>query len=204
MQQVDQFKLGCLNNDLPDFLPANFAKWASTRVNDVFVLPLTNTRGEFRGLQFRSVDRGTSGYTDYFLDRKEPCLFGLGQAMAEIWRTRSIFLVEGAFDLFPVQRAFPACVATLTAFTTPQTTRMFRRILDTVWVGFDMDQAGRDGAEGFYKRYRSDFQVYIVTYPEVSGKFKKDPAELWEAWGDDQMIPYIQRTIANQNPLGDY
>src|SRR4051812_13467368 len=92
--QIETFQLGYLNRELPAGLPNHFLEWArgGEKLDDVFVLPLTNTLGEISGLQFRHVDRERAGYMDYFVDRKETVLFGLGQAVASMWATRSVYL----------------------------------------------------------------------------------------------------------------
>jgi DNA primase len=192
------FKIGYLDRLLPEGVPSDFLKWSQDglKLSDVFVLPLTNILGEIKGFQFRSVDRKRSGYMDYFLDRREAILFGLGQAAPHIWKSRSVFLVEGGFDLFPIQRAFPAVVATLTARTSIQSVRLFRRLVTKVWMGYDMDPPGRKGCEAFKSEHGSEFEVYTVQYPKVGGVQIKDPGDLWEAWGDVQMIPFIKSVVA--------
>src|SRR5262249_25026510 len=153
-------------------------------------LPVTNALGEVRGFQVRAIGRGKSRYYDYFPDKREACYFGLGQAAKSMWETKSVFLVEGAFDLFPVQRAYPAVVATLTARTSPALAKVLRRLVTHVWVGYDMDEPGRRGCSDFLRDYVREFEVYIVSYPKLEKV--KDPGDLWEAWGDSQLVPFIQ------------
>jgi DNA primase len=195
--QVALYQLGYLNQGLPEGLPEHFVKWARSgdKLEDTFLLPLTTTLGEIRGFQLRHVDRTRSGYSDYFLDRREACLFGLGQAIKYMWDSGSVFLVEGGFDLFPIQRTMPAVVATLTASTSGQIARMLRRIVDLVWMGYDMDKPGRRGCADFAREHGRDFQVYTVTYPKVNGRIMKDPGDLWEAWGDAQLAPFIKSVV---------
>lgn len=200
-EQIDLYQIGYLNRELPDGLPERFTKWALSgdKLEDSLLLPLTTTLGEVRGFQLRHVERGRVGYSDYFLDRREACLFGLHQAISSMWASGSVFLVEGAFDLFPIQRATPAVVATLTARTSAQMVRVLRRTIRRVWMGYDMDQPGRQGIEDFVHEHGRDFEVYTVAYPRVNGKVMKDPGDLWEAWGDGQMIPFIKSVMARDD-----
>lgn len=200
-EQMIEYRIGCLRNELPEGCPDHFLKWARGKVNGVFVLPLTTMLGEIRGLQLRHIDRDIPGYSDYFLWKREACLFGLAQAAPHIWATRSVFIVEGAFDLFPIQRAAPMVIATLTARTSIQMVRVLKRLVDRVWIGYDMDKTGRAGCQDFAKRYGQDFDVEIVSYPDVNGQPVKDPGQFWEDTGDARVVPFVQGVI-HASPIG--
>jgi len=204
--QIETYQIGHLNRVLPGGLPSHFLEWSKfgDKLDDVFVFPLTTTLGEVRGFEFRHVVKERTGYTDFLLDRREPCLFGLAQAIEAMWESRSVWLVEGPFDLPPIQRAAPFVVSTMTAFTNKATVRLLRRLVQRVWVGYDMDGPGRKGCEIFRSKNKRDFEVYIVEYPKVlkaNGERVKDPGELWEEWGDRQIIPFIRSAIERENPF---
>lgn len=211
--QMVSFKLGYLDRRLPDldYSPA-FLKWADkgAKLDDVFVLPLTNTLGAIKGFQFRHVDRERAGYMDFIAEKGEAVLFGLNQAMPHIWKSRSVCLVEGAFDLFPVQRFHPATVATLTARVVDPLVRILRRLVDRVFMGYDMDVAGRASCEKFVKWHgrsshvgAQEFDVTVVDWPQVAvdGSLIKDPADLWEAWGDTQFEKFIQSIVGRDQTM---
>lgn len=189
--QIALYQLGHLNGQLPEGMPEHFSHWARDKIDDVYLFPLTNTLGMVKGFQLRHVDRKISGYQDYFVDKSEACLFGLGQAIKSIWETKTVSLVEGCFDLFPIQRANSATVATLTAWCSPAMVRVMRRIVDQVFMVYDNDATGLKGHREFQERYGTEFQVYVLQYPEVLGAKVKDPGDLWEAWGDSQLAPYL-------------
>lgn len=199
-EQIKLFRIGCVHNKLPklDF-PEHFLEWCwhGRRLVDHFLLPLTNALGQVKGLQFRHVDRERSGYSDYFAYEDEPILFGLAQAMPHVWKSESIWLVEGAFDLFPIQRVFPEVTATLTARVTAQFARLLRRITKEIWLGYDMDATGRDACARITKTFGQDFEIHDVLFPRperLDGKGKvKDPSELWETWGDTRFGVYLRQ-----------
>lgn len=198
-EQMTVYQLGYLDRELPSLdYPQEFLEWShhGKKLDDVLVLPLTNTLGVVRGLQFRHVERDRTGYMDWFATKEEPVLFGLGQAMPHVWATRSIYLVEGAFDHFPLQRHIPTIVATLTAHVGANFLRSLRRLVDEIWLGYDMDQAGRHACLAFTKAHGKEFtRVHTVTYPKVQivgGHVVKDPGELWEAWGDSQVAQFVR------------
>lgn len=199
-EQIDLFRLGCLNKELPSLaFPKDFLDWSwnGRRLDDVFLLPLTNTLGQVKGLQFRHIDRARTGYSDYIPYEDEPVLFGLSQAMPHVWKNESIWLVEGGFDLFPIQRVYPEVVATLTARVTTEFARLLRRLVKEIWLVYDMDETGRKQAARVSKFYGRDFTIHDVNLPQpqkVNGTGKaKDPADLWEVWGDGRLGVCLKR-----------
>lgn len=203
--QIGLYQLGYLADlNLPISVPDHFSEWARKKnLRDVFVLPLTTTQGLVRGFQFRAVDKGVSGYMDYFVSpRMEACTFGLAQAIPEMWSSKAVFIVEGAFDLFPIQKTVPYALATLTSHSNKLLTRVFKRLVDTVWIGYDNDNPGKLGASRFIKDHGGVFEVYTVEYPgQIDGKSVKDPGDLWEAWGDTKLEEFIQKTLDRKDWL---
>jgi len=198
--QIEQFQVGYLE-EIPDSLEVDqgFLEWARKKgLYKALMFPLTNTLGEVKGFQFRVVRQGKSVYSDYFLTEEEPVYFGLAQAIPSIWETRKIFIVEGCFDLFPIQRVLPYTIATLKAGVSESLVPLLRRLVDQVWMGYDNDPVGRKHAYGFAKEHGREFDVQVVRYPEVllaDGKRAKDPGNLWEAWGDEGLRDFLNRKM---------
>jgi len=201
--QIADFAIGYIDGELPSDVeyPSEFRKWSGdgSKLEDSFVLPLTNWVGETKGIQFRSVKQEIKGYMDFFTTRSEPVLFGLAQAAVHVWRTRSITTVEGAFDLFPVQRAVPGVVATITGKINNQFLRSIRRVADTIYIFYDDDPLGRKASWEFKKEHGGELNVRIIEYPSGvlrwDGKRVKDPGELWESWGDDRLTAFLQSQV---------
>lgn len=197
--QINLFQIGYLRT-IPEGFPEEFLRWArGVKLGDVFVFPLTTVTGAIKGFQFRSVEREKRGYTDYFLSQDEPAMFGLHQAMPHIWKSESVFLVEGVYDLAPIQRHRPDAFATMTAKIPPNLLRMLLRLVRRIWLGYDMDQAGRKAAFGFAREHGREFeQVKVVSYPKIhrlgSNEWIKDPGDLWETWGDTEVKKFVQFT----------
>lgn len=197
--QILDYRLGYLDRTLPPLKGADaFLKWSyqGGKLEDCFVLPLTNSLGQVKGFQFRRVPREASGYTDYFASKDEPVFFGLSQAMPHLWKGEPVCFVEGAFDLFPMQRVFPATVATLTSKVSGGLANLMRRVTDQVIMGYDDDGPGKHGTHIFVKEYRQEFhKILTPAYPTVflpTGKKAKDPSEFWEAMGDQAFGVYIK------------
>ena len=201
-EQIDLYQLGYLDRELPDAEggEAFLEKYRGTHwLRDVFLLPLTNTLGQVKGLQLRHVEQGQKGYSDYSPHEDEPVLFGLAQAMPHVWKSGALWTVEGAFDLFPIQRVCPNVTATLTNRLTDQVARTLRRLVDDLWLAYDMDSKGREAVSRVFKQHGRDFKLHDVRFPRVmtlDGKGRvKDPAELWEVWGDAQLGPFLKRQL---------
>lgn len=197
--QISLFRIGYLDRKLPELEKAgDFLKWChgGQKLDDCYVFPLTNALGQVKGLQFRHVERSVKGYMDYFLAKDEPVLFGLGQAMPHIWTSQVVCLVEGNFDLFPIQRVLPNTIATLTSDVSSRFLRFLRRNVREVWFGYDMDAVGRKGAFSFIKDHGRSFdRVKVGQFPRVQfadGKRAKDPGELWEASGEERFGVYVK------------
>ena len=204
-EQMDMYGVGFLAHDLPDLpYPADFLAWARQphRLDRVLLFPLTTATGEVRGLQLRALARARKGYMNYMPYREEALLFGLAQAMPHAFTSESIWLVEGAFDLFPIQRHFPAVVATLTARVPELLIPIMRRLVTHVLVGYDSDAAGESATKQFIRQHRSEFNVQPVRYPKVtppgSDQPVKDPADLWEVWGDERVGQFVRSVLPTE------
>jgi len=198
--QIVQYKLGYWNNPLPSRLPDDFVRFSrgGQRLDDVFVLPLTNILGQIKGLQFRHVTPEVKGYLTYFHDRDESVYFGLGEAIPKIWETEAVWVVEGAFDVFPIQRVFPNTFAALTLGTNEALARLLGRFARQVWLAYDNDKDGRRACGDFKESYGDFLDVHIPTFPRVRvgvDRWVKDPNELWEVWGDARLREYLLRQV---------
>lgn len=206
--QIRDFKIGYLNKGLPTLEGAgveDFLKWYKgngKKVWDVFVFPLTNALGQVKGVQFRHVEREARGYTDYYLGKDEPAFFGLAQAMPYVWQTQTLVLVEGVFDFFPVHRVFPNSMSTMTAAVSSNFSRFLKRNVREVWLCYDRDTAGRDGAHDFLEAYRTDYErVRVGQLPALlmpNGKRTKDPSDLWELLGDERFGVYLKSAFGQR------
>lgn len=199
--QINTFRVGYIDRVFsgapPDFV--RFSK-GGARLDDSFVLPLTNVLGQIKGLQFRHVSPEVRGYQTYYADppRDESVYFGLGQAVPFMWETERVFVVEGAFDVFPIQRVFPETFAALTLGTSQALARMLRRFVKQVWLGYDNDRPGVRAAQEFKTEYGADLDVRPMCCPQVrqpGGKVTKDWAELWMAVGDAKVKEFLRKQV---------
>ena len=204
-EQIDGFRIGCLPRAaLPPYVTVapRFRSWwgsHASQFRNALVFPLTSTLGTVHGLQFRDVDEKVRGYLDYFESKEEPAFFGLAQAMPSVWETEEVWLVEGVFDLCPIQRHRPNVISTMHAGVSKQLARLLRRVVRTLLLAYDMDSTGLSVAYDLARELRGTFEVVIVKFPRVRlprGGLAKDPNELWSAWGDVGLGAYLKRVRA--------
>lgn len=200
--QIRNFQVGYVNKILPSLsYPEDFLKWScgGSRLEDMYCFPVTNVLGEIRGFQCRPVNREIRGYSDYFVDTGEPALFGLAQAAPYMWELRSGTVVEGVFDLFPVQRHDPTVVATLTARVPESFLRTLKRMCRRVVLGYDNDHTGRKHVRAFMEEQAGEFDSLVdIQWKKITmldGKISKDPGDLWEIWGDKELGDFIRKHV---------
>lgn len=196
--QINRFGLGYMKGDLPSF-GDSFDLWASGvgLSGGVYTFPLTDILGRVRGVQFRFEDTRRYRYLDYFEDDEGyPVLFGLSQAISTVWVSETITVVEGVFDLFPLERLYGrGIVATLTAGVRSNFRRFLSRFCNRVVVAYDNDAAG-DRAYNEIKQGAVFYEVERLVCPKirkqgVSDKYTKDFGDLWELWGDEKLKSYL-------------
>ena len=180
--QIDEYRLGYTSDPLP---------LKGRPVRDAYVFPLSDVSGNVRGIQVRGASR--KDYCDYYPGMSVP--FGLSQAAPHMWRSGVAWIVEGVYDLFPIQRTHPYVVAGLTANASGYLVRWLRRLVNVVYLAFDMDKTGRESARKFTEAHGEIFDVRRVDFPRVrlvNGDYSKDPNDLWSAWGNDRMAEYLR------------
>jgi hypothetical protein len=120
----------------------------------------------------------------------------MAQAMPHVWKTKAVWLVEGVFDLFPIQRVHPNVIPTLTNRVSDPLGRLLKRLVTDLWLAFDMDEKGREAVRKTTWNYRKDFTIHDIRLPRpfsLDGKTRvKDPSELWEAWGDVKFEKFLR------------
>jgi len=128
-------------------------------------------------------------------------LFGLAQAMPHVWTTNRIFLVEGAFDVFPLQRHIPETLATLTAHVLEALVRILRRAnVRDLWAGYDTDKTGLESFQKVREHYGSEFKLETARWDHAklfNGRHTKDPSELWETWGETKFSNHVRSNFAD-------
>lgn len=169
---------------------------AGERLRDSLVMPFFSPRGVLIGAQFRNTR--TKRISRFLLDSAywNPVWIGAKRATAKIWKGAGVWIVEGAYDLFPLEWAVPeqdAILGAVTAKLSHGHVEYLRRLNPPfVNIVFDNDEAGRHGTKGYVdKRGKKVWgALQSLDYAGVHcqdfryGKAgDKDPGEIWDRGG---------------------
>lgn len=159
--------------------------------------PLLSPRGRVLGFAGRRY--GEKTITRYLLPEGEwnPIWTGLTpEVMQRIWDGGDVFVVEGVFDLFPLEWVIPAKDVVLGSERARLTDkhieflrRFIRRPGQQVWMVYDNDEAGRKGVHGGVdetgkKRWGALQRLERVKVRAAALEYRgKDPGEVWNQGG---------------------
>jgi DNA primase len=175
------------------------------RINGRLCTPVRSPRGEIIGIEARRWD-GVKHLFQYLAPQAEwhPVFLGLtSSAMQRIWDGGDVWIVEGVFDLGPLEQVVPqkdVVLATLRARISPHHVKFLRRFCrGTVHMVYDNDETGRRQTEGWTdpvtgKRYWGAIQSLSrvgIRVRDVRYRGGKDPGEIWDAGG----LPALKRAF---------
>jgi DNA primase len=167
------------------------------RLEDWMVWPLLSPRGRVIGIEGRHPSR--KEITRYMLPQTEwfPVFTGmLPDVMERIWQGGDIWIVEGIFDLFPLEWVVPAkdvVLATQRARLTAKHIEFLRRFArqsgQYVRMVYDNDETGRKGVHDWVddtgrKRWGGLRRLGRVGVKALEVKYSgKDPGDVWSKGG---------------------
>ena len=153
-----------------------------SRLKGKLLFPVTNALGAIRALQVRSPDPNIKDYWKFYSLQADvdAVFYGTSSAMEHIWDKRTVVLVEGIFDLPPVQRVFPYTLCLGTATVTDRQMKFLNRYVDRVKIMADNDKQGRKFFSRFYQKHKRNFKS--VEKIQYAGE---DPADSWARLGED-------------------
>ena len=181
--------------DCPEDVFADRHGPTGQNMNGHISVPLWSPRGVLVGVEWRRWD-GEKEVTKYFLSNSkwEPAFLGMTpRSLSLISQGSDIWLVEGLFDLslaHVVEGVVLACGGAKMTRNQAEFLKRFVRSTAMVHVCFDMDETGRNMAEGFFHP-ETGKKVWGVserlTFSGVRNRIVyykgKDPGEIWEEGG---------------------
>jgi len=154
------------------------------RLEGRVIYPLYSPRGLLLGFEcrtpylkdvFRLLLPDASGY---------PVWIGMPGAMGPIWEGRPVIVVEGFFDVAALHHVVSGAVVLGSGPSQLSHAQLdfLRRFRPEVHMVYDMDKAGRRGAEQAYKALlRHGVSCYVHSY----GQEGDDPGLIWQRGGRD-------------------
>jgi DNA primase len=169
-----------------------FTRWSynGKRLRGKLLFPITNAMGILYGIQIRSPAHDVKDYNKFYISRSkvDASFFGTGPALRSIWETREIYLCEGIFDLFPLQRIFSNVLCTGTANISRTQMQFLLRFADHLVFAFDKDWDS--DYERFVYKHRKDFSS-IRKLPIPT----KDVSDYWALVGTEDFETHMTRSL---------
>lgn len=139
--------------------------------------PMIDEYGKVIGVLSRSIKKDDTRYLKGLFDSsKEGFLFGINTAVEEMYRTKTVLLVEGVFDLIAVRPYFKSSLAMLTSGLSFSQKDVLDRYIRTIIYVPDNDEAGQNSFENLKKFCSSRYEIVKVdyNYKDLSEWLSKD------------------------------
>lgn len=174
--------------------------------SDRIMIPIHDAHGNPVGFTARRLNDASEApkyinTSQTVLYEKGNIVFNYHRALPFARRNHRCILVEGAMDVIAFEKAdIHESVACLGTACTDNQLALIRRMQVPVIICYDGDRAGQDATYKFGKRAiasRMDIQV-------VKNTSGKDPDEIFDAGGKEELAHFVERTISFVEFLFDY
>lgn len=180
--------------DIPDAIFRQRYGPRGEKLSGWLICPVYSPKGALLGFEGRNTQQKM--ITDFRLPASKWSPFWLGtrRMMSRIWAGGDVWVVEGLFDLFPLEWVVPetdAVLASVRAKLSRQHVAFLRRFCKG-WVHmvYDRDETGRKGTVGFVddtgKRVWGALESLEhagLRCRDVTYRGGNDPGEIWDSGG---------------------
>lgn len=179
---IDAWKITCFNppeEPCPDESLKRFGPCFEIFEGKV-IYPLFSPRGKLLGFDSRSVDQ--KDLIRFLLPDAHWTVTWVGMpfAMPGVWEGKTLYIVEGIFDVFALQHAVTdgVVMGSGPARLSFKQTEFLRRWASDVGIVYDRDDTGKRGTELALKNLR----YHGVSCREIPYR-GKDPGDIWDIGG---------------------
>lgn len=170
------------------------------------VFPQRSPKGTLLGVEVRSMYEKWVGKYQLPAAAWNPIWIGMQRAMPRVWAGGDVWVVEGAFDLFPLEWGVPETDAILASgrarLSWSHVEYLRRYCKGWVYMVYDNDEAGQQGMHGWTDKagkwrqgaLKSLERVKLRCMPIVY-RGGKDPGEIWDAHGAEGIRKAFSRRI---------
>ena len=118
-----------------------------------------------------------------------PAVYGTPRDFEIAHKTGELIIVEGLFDRAVFTQLFPnrACIARLSKGMTKKLQNYISRFIKTLYVAYDMDEAGQQGWYSTRKRLHPDVWCTKIEYPAY------DPSDLLQKFGSERTKTLLEK-----------
>lgn len=202
--QLQTFQIGytdpSMRGELEGRISPVFLRWLEKNhiLDHKMVFPIHDPLQRLAGLQTRGLEKKTFHKIYAAGSEALPTFLGLVQALDAFKDQRVLYLTEGIFDFFALQRMVPNVVCVTTASISQAQLRFLSRFCQEVIVAFDMDSVGDKGYKTVEKHLSgTSIKVERLEYPY------KDLSEFLERDGFEAFRDYFQPMLELRTLLDD-
>ena len=175
-----------LSEDIPDKDFAYRYGKRGEKLEGYLAVPIRTVRGEPLGFEFRSMgEKHIFRFISFPKANWNSVWIMHPDSPQKIWDGGSVWIVEGVFDLFPMEWVVPPQDAVLASIRAGLTRKHieFLRSLDApmVHMVYDRDEAGRTATSKALKM----LSAAGISSSRVSYVGGKDPGEIWDSSGKE-------------------
>lgn len=178
-----------LSSDIPDKDFSYRYGIRGEKLEGYLTVPIRTVRGELLGFEFRSMrEKHIFRFLSVPKSNWNPVWIMHPESPQKIWDGGSVWIVEGVFDLLPMEWVVPpqdAVLASIRAGLTRKHVDFLQSVgTPRVHMVYDRDAAGRTATQKALKMLgRSGIPSSRVSY--VGGK---DPGEIWDSAGKNGLL----------------
>lgn len=121
--------------------------WRGRKFESKLIFPIKDPIGRVIGIIGRSIT--SKAFATFVLDEAKfsGFLFGLYQALPEIYKTNRVYVVEGVFDTPALSKVLPNTVGSLSSGLYKNQYEILKFFCENIITVFDTDEPGQEGAE---------------------------------------------------------
>jgi len=196
---IKKFSLGYVKSanmkvcDSDDYIYIKEATYGFRGLQNRIVIPLRNILGHTNGLIVRDITK--KHYVQYFLKEAKNigAFFGLYEALPHIFKTKKVFVHEGAFNSISFSKVFPNSIACLTSILNENQYELLLMFASKIILVFDADDPGSYGMSKIFERF-GDKHITTVSlgYNDTNDCYQKMDLEKFKKYITNK-VPILLR-----------
>lgn len=199
---IEKFSLGYAPSEINDFLTNENVSENKLKETGIYpyknfskrlIFPIRTISGKIVGFSGRAMEGEEPKYinSQESIFKKGENLYGLYENKDEIIRTKEAILVEGYMDVIVLYiKGVRNAVSSMGTSFTEEQGRVLKRFADRLYISFDPDVGGVEGAKRALEiGEKYNFEVKVIEIPE-----NLDPDEFVLKYGKEEFINLMKKS----------